>query len=85
MASIVPYLTFHHGRKSVDFLVEALGFDVVTQQSGDDGSIIHCELRRGDAVVMGGSGEVSASAAPGLYLVVDEVPDLHAHLMKHGA
>ena len=85
MTSIVPYLTFHHGSTSVDFLVEGLGFDVVTQQVGDDGSIVHCELRRGDAVVMGGSGDVSASAAPGLYLLVDEVPDLHTHLLRRGA
>ncbi|MEO1060761.1 MAG: VOC family protein [Actinomycetota bacterium] len=85
MSSLVPYLTFHHGTRSRDFLTEGLGFEVVTEQPGEDGEIVHCELRRGDAVVMGGSGDVTASAAPGLYLVVEEVPDLYASLLERGA
>lgn len=85
MSSLVPYLTFKHGEQSIDFLTDGLGFEIVSKQPGDDGQIVHCELRRGDALVMGGSGDFSASAAPGLYLVVDEVPDLFAGLLDHGA
>ena len=85
MSSIVPYLTFRHGESSVRFLVDGLGFEVVTQQLGDDGSVVHCELRRDDAVVMGGSGDVEAGAAPGVYLVVDEVEALFSELLELGA
>lgn len=85
MSKLVPYLTFRHGAASLSFLVDGLGFEVVTKQEADDGSIVHCELRRGEALVMGGSGDVAVGAAPGLYLVVDEVPELHAALVERGA
>ena len=85
MSSIVPYLTFRHGQASVDFLTSALGFEVVRKQDGDDGSVVHCELERNGAVIMGGSGEVAVSAAPGLYLVVDEVEELFGSLLECGA
>lgn len=85
MATLVPYLTFRHGARSVEFLTDGLGFEEVSRQDGDDDSIVHCELRRGDALVMGGSGEVGVGAAPGIYLVVDEVPELFADLLERGA
>ena len=76
MTSLVPYLTFRNGTSSVQFLVDGLGFDIVTEQRGEDGSVTHVELRRGDAVVMGGDGPLRPSATPGLYLVVDDVDEL---------
>lgn len=85
LPSLVPYLTFHHGSDSVGFLTDGLGFEIVSRQDADDGGIAHCELRRGDAVVMGGSGDVTAGGAPGIYLVVDEVRDLYADLLGRGA
>jgi len=76
MTSLVPYLTFRSGAASVGFLVEGLGFEIVTEQrSGDDG-VVHVELRREDAVVMGGDGPHRPTETPGLYLVVDDVDDL---------
>ncbi|MGB5951783.1 MAG: VOC family protein [Ornithinimicrobium sp.] len=85
MSTLVPYLTFRLGEESLAFLVDGLGFEVVTKQPTEDGSIVHCELRRGEAVIMGGSGDVSAGASPGIYLVVEEVPELHARLLDLGA
>ena len=73
MSTLVPYLTFRDGDASLRFLTEGLGFEVVTQQRGDDGTVVHAELRRGEAVVMGGVGAVTPTAAPGIYVVVDDV------------
>jgi uncharacterized glyoxalase superfamily protein PhnB len=76
MASLVPYLTFQDGAASLRFLVTGLGFDVVTEQRSADGGLVHAELRRGDAVVMGGEGPHRPAPTPGLYLVVDDVDDV---------
>lgn len=84
MSTIVPYLTFRHGIDSLTFLTEGLGFEVVTQQLDDDGGLVHAELTRGDAVVMGGGGDQPAAQSPGIYLVVDEVPELFARLIDLG-
>ena len=73
MPTLIPYLTFRHGQRSVRFLVEGLGFEPVAVQAGEDGTVAHAELRTGDAVVMGGSGEVEPASAPGLYLVTQDV------------
>lgn len=73
MTNLVPYLTFRHGEESVRFLGDGLGFERIAVQLADDGSVAHAELRRGDAIVMGGSGDVQVGAAPGLYLVEDDV------------
>lgn len=72
MTNLIPYLTFRHGEDSLRFLVDGLGFEPVAVQA-DDGAIAHAELRRGSALVMGGSGDALAGAAPGLYLVEDDV------------
>ncbi len=85
MASLVPYLTFRNGDDSLRFLTDGLGFEVVTQQRGDDGGIVHVELTRGDAVLMGGADDLPAGESPGLYLVVDDVDDTFGRLTSHGA
>jgi uncharacterized glyoxalase superfamily protein PhnB len=73
MATLVPYLTFRDGDASLRFLATVFGFEPVSEQRDDDGGVVHAELRRGDAVVMGGAGDAEPGAAPGLYLVVDDV------------
>ncbi|MET0580184.1 MAG: VOC family protein [Ilumatobacteraceae bacterium] len=85
MTSLVPYLTFHSGTASVQFLVDGLGFDVVTRQDSDEGGVVHVELRRGDAVVMGGDGPHRPTSTPGLYLVVDDVDALFERAIQAGA
>ncbi|MBX2798642.1 MAG: VOC family protein [Myxococcales bacterium] len=85
MSPIVPYLTFQDGDASLRFLTEGLGFRVVTEQRGEDGALIHAELTRGEAVVMGGPGDVVHGAAPGIYLVVDDVDALYAKATGLGA
>ncbi len=85
MGSIVPYLTFRNADATLAFLTAGLGFEVTTEQRGDDGALVHVELVREDAVVMGGSGDIVPSAAPGVYLVVTDVEELHPRLLELGA
>ena len=66
MSTLVPYLTFRDADASLAFLTGVLGFEVVTEQRDDGGALVHAELRRGDALVMGGAGEVEPCTAPGL-------------------
>ena len=84
MSPLVPYLTFEDGDVSLRFLTEGLGFAVVTEQRGEDGTLVHAELTRGDVVLMGGAGQVTRGRAPGLYLVVDDVEALFAKLLTLG-
>jgi uncharacterized glyoxalase superfamily protein PhnB len=82
---LVPYLTFRRGDASLAFLAEGLGFEVVTVQRDEDGGVVHAELRRGEAVIMGGAGDVAPAASPGLYLVVDDVDGLFERAREAGA
>jgi uncharacterized glyoxalase superfamily protein PhnB len=85
MSSLVPYLTFRHGDASLGFLTGALGFEVIAQQRDDAGGVVHAELRRGDALLMGGAGDATPGPAPGLYLVVDDVDATWAQATDAGA
>ena len=85
MSSLVPYLTFRDGDASLRFLTTVFGFEPVTEQRGDDGGVLHAELRLGDTLVMGGAGDSRPGAAPGLYLVVDDVDDIFERAVAAGA
>jgi uncharacterized glyoxalase superfamily protein PhnB len=85
MSDLIPYLTFRRGEESLRFLTEALGFECLAVRRRDGGAIAHAELRRGDALVMGGSGDAEAGAAPGLYLVVDDIEGVFERVVAAGA
>ena len=70
MPDLVPYLTFRDGEASLRFLTDALGFELLGAQRDDLGGVVHAELRRGDAVIMGGLGD------PGLYLVLSDAEEV---------
>lgn len=81
MTGMVGYFVFRDGDASVAFLSTVFGFETVTEQRGDDGSLWHVELRAGEALIMGGTAtEEQAADEPwgrpgghGLYVVVDDV------------
>ena len=83
--SLVPYLTFRDGGRSLEFLTTAFGFEIIAEQRSDDGSVMHAELRRDGALVMGGDGDAQVGAAPGLYLVVDDVERTFEQAVQAGA
>jgi uncharacterized glyoxalase superfamily protein PhnB len=78
MSDLVPYLTFRDGEASLRFLGDVLGFELIREQRDAQGGVVHAELRRGEAVIMGGEGDVVAGAAPGLYLVLAGADDVDA-------
>lgn len=85
MATLVPYLTFTDGDASLAFLRDVFGFEASIEQRDDDGALVHVELKRGDAMVMGGPGEATMGTAPGLYLVVDDVSSTYERALASGA
>lgn len=80
--AIVPYLSYVDAKVAVTFLTEAFGLEVVSSYEGQDGRLLHGELRHGNGVVMIGSvDESSSKGSPGIYLVVDDV-DAHFERAK---
>lgn len=85
MSPIVPYFTFRNADATLNFLTQGLGFEVVTEQRGADGALVHVELKRGEAVVMGGGGvDIAPTATPGIYLLVEDVEQMHPKLLAAG-
>jgi uncharacterized glyoxalase superfamily protein PhnB len=80
--NIFPVLRYADARASIDWLVRAFGFEVVTCYDGPAGSVVHAEVRCGAGIV-----GISSAASPqpdnpwshvrsGVYVRVD-VPDAH--------
>lgn len=91
MADAVPYLSYADAPRMIDWLVQ-LGFSVHARQDGEDGRVVHCELRLGDAVVMAGSDEAPYTVPPlngqstgaGVYLVTDDVDGMFRRAVASG-
>jgi uncharacterized glyoxalase superfamily protein PhnB len=90
-ARLFAYLSYADAPSALTWLT-SLGFEVVRQQDGDDGSVQHAELRLDQVVVMVASDDADYATAPlvgwstgsGLYLLVDDVDDLHARAVAAG-
>ncbi|MEL6586130.1 MAG: VOC family protein [Pseudomonadota bacterium] len=78
--SLIPYLTYADAKAAMAFLSAAFGFEIIQAFDGEDGRLVHGEMRCGAAIIMLGSGEdVAKAASPGLYLVVE---DVDAHYLR---
>lgn len=84
MNSFVPYLGYRDAAGALEFLAAAFGFERVTAWHEDDGTVVHAEMRSGDAVVMLGTGD-HESRGHGIYLVVDDVDAHHRRAEAAGA
>jgi uncharacterized glyoxalase superfamily protein PhnB len=51
MATLFAYLSYRDAPAAIGWM-QALGFEATTRQDGDDGSVQHAELKRGEAAVM---------------------------------
>ncbi|WP_432109099.1 VOC family protein [Streptomyces sp. AA1529] len=84
-----PALTYRDPRAALDFLQAAFGFEPVRVHEGDDGSVVHAELRFGDGLVMLGTARDSglmAGLGPGAVYVSVQDPDAHhARAVQAGA
>ena len=81
---LVPYLSYRDAGAGIDFLTRAFGFEVVQRMDGEDGAVLHAELRRGNGMVMIGTAE-AARGSPGLYLVVEDVDAVAETALAAGA
>ena len=78
------YLSYADAPGAIAWLRE-LGFEVVARQDADDGSVAHCELRLGNAVVMLSSFDADYQMSPlvghsvghGVYLLTDRADEMH--------
>ena len=82
--SIVPYFSYADPHAAMDFLARAFGLEVVQSMDGEDGALVHAEMRHGAGVVMIGTGE-APRGSPGTYLVVEDVDAHHARAAEAGA
>lgn len=51
MQTVHPVLTYDDAHAALDFLEQAFGFERTEVHEGDDGKVVHAELRGGDAVI----------------------------------
>lgn len=87
---LAPYFGYQDAAAAIDFLVEAFGFETGARYDGDDGKVMHAELRCGDGVMMIGSwaDEEGGSISPpghGVYVVVEDVDAHFKQATKAGA
>lgn len=81
---LFAYRSYRDAPSAISWL-ERVGFVVEQRQDGEDGSVVHAELRLGEAVVMVASYDagyvtprlMGRSTGQGLYLHTDEVAALH--------
>ena len=87
--SAIPYFSYEDGAAAMIFLNAAFGFETVAAFKGDDGRLMHGEMKRGETVIMLGTrpddAPPPASPAPlGTYLVVEDVDHVHAQAISAG-
>jgi PhnB protein len=89
--TVCPYLFYEDLPAALDWLGEAFGFIERMRDVQPDGSLGHCEMTFGDAVIMMGSppNRTSpahlASVTVGLYVHVDDVDAHYARATAAGA
>jgi uncharacterized glyoxalase superfamily protein PhnB len=91
MQGIYPVLRYDDAHAAMDFLERAFGFERREVHEGENGGVVHAEMRAGDDVVMlGSSGEGDPVFNQGIgrtivYLVVDDPDGLHDRAKGAGA
>jgi uncharacterized glyoxalase superfamily protein PhnB len=91
MQSIHPVLTYDDAHAAIDFLERAFGFERVAVHEGDDGKVVHAELRFGEDLVglsSTGAGDSVFEQGAGktvVYVAVDEVDSVHDRAKAAGA
>jgi uncharacterized glyoxalase superfamily protein PhnB len=96
--SIIPALHYQDGQAAIDWLVRAFGFQPHMVVRGDDGTIAHAQLVRGNVMIMLGSSTSSDYAqyvksplemrrynSQSPYLVVDDPDEVYHRALAAGA
>ena len=84
--NIFPSLRYRDASAAIEWLERAFGFEEKAVYRGEDGVVVHAELRLGAGLIMlgqvragdwmGGSGPDPRASAPGIYVVIKD-PDAH--------
>jgi uncharacterized glyoxalase superfamily protein PhnB len=88
---LYAYLSYHDAPAALDWL-QAVGFEIVRRQDGPAGTVLHSEVRMGEAVLMVASNDadyrrqplIGRSTGQGLYLLVDDVDSFHRMALAAG-
>jgi uncharacterized glyoxalase superfamily protein PhnB len=80
--NIYPFMRFADADVGLAFLKDAFGFEEREVHRGDDGRVVHAELRLGPGIVMLGEGDPSSQ---GVYVAVDDVDAHYARAKEAGA
>ncbi|MEO0912099.1 MAG: VOC family protein [Pseudomonadota bacterium] len=84
--SIIPYLSYRDAKAAMAFLEKAFGLEVVQAFDGEDGRLMHAEMRHGNGVIMLGSIDaLPQTQSPGIYLVVADVDGHYSAAVAAGA
>jgi uncharacterized glyoxalase superfamily protein PhnB len=91
-AELFAYLSYADASAALEWL-QRVGFEVVARQDGPKGSVLHAEVRLGQAVVMVASNDadyqkptlIGRSTGAGLYLLVDNVDRFYHSAIMAGA
>ena len=91
-ARLFAYLSYRDAPAALDWLA-ACGFTTVRRIDGDDGRVIHAEVRLGEAVVIVSSNDddidhallVGKPTGHGIYLMVPDVDDVYSRAVAAGA
>lgn len=85
--NIVPFLNYDDAPAALDWLTEAFGFERTEVHEGENGKIVHAEMRFADGLIMLGSAgrnELGMKTAKelgavnqGIYAIVDDGIDVH--------
>jgi PhnB protein len=83
--SVSPYLVTRNAQEVIGFLRATLDAAELTRHAGEDGSIVHAEVRIDDTVVMIGEAGDGWPAAPcHLHVYVPDVDRTYARALSNG-
>ena len=88
---VIPTLRYRDADAAVAFLTDAFGFAEHEIFRGEDGTVVHAELRFGDGMIMLGAdrpqgAELNADVGgSSVYCILDEVDEHYARAVAAGA
>ena len=85
MSTISPIIPYRDVRAAIDFLCDAFGFERHELHEGDDGELVHAELKLGDDVIMPGPVRLGEPGHAQNYVVVQDADAHHDRAKQHGA
>ena len=92
MTRIYPLVRYKNAGQAIDWLERAFGFERGAVHEGDDGTVVHAELRLGDHIIMLGSESDEPdprwgprAGAGWVYVAVDDADAAFARATAAGA